>query len=243
MNFYDRLKAVCDEKGIKITTLVVECGGNKGSITSWKKGSVPNYGIVKELAAKLDVSVDYLMGNELVDIQPKKYFNTIDVLLASKYKYMNLSCLNDISEEELQKYTDYLNCGLKFLLNRTSVEYTPVKEDRSAADIKEDLTDEMYDIMGSLPGSDDVRFVQIQISRIVIYNLVKSGITLDEISSWKSLNKSNLRFLLSQEYDYSKAGAYGFTSDELRGIRRETEYSYYYLFTGVMTEKDNKSQN
>ena len=85
-----------------------------------------------------------------------------------------------------------------------------------------------------------VRFVQIQISRIVIYDLVKSGITLDEISSQESLNKSNLRFLLSQEYDYSKAGAYGFTSDELRGIRRESEYSYYYLFTGIMTEKEIK---
>ena len=46
MNFYERLKAVCDEKDKKITTVVVDCGGNKGSIASWKKGTVPNYTII-----------------------------------------------------------------------------------------------------------------------------------------------------------------------------------------------------
>ena len=243
VNFYDRLKNVCDEKGIKITTLIVECGGNKGSITSWKNGTIPNYGIVSKLAESLDVSVDYLVGNEEIDIQPKKYFNTIEVLLASKYKYINLCCLNDISEDELREYTDYLNCGLKYLLNRTSVEYIPVKENRLSSDINGDLTEDILDIMSSLPGSDDVRFIQIQISRIVIYNLLNSGISYVTICNFKCLNKANLKFLMSKEYDYIKAGAYGFTSDELRGIRKENRFSYYYMFTGVMTEKDKELHN
>ena len=40
--FYDNLKAICDKKGVKITPLVTECGGAKGSISNWKKGAAPN---------------------------------------------------------------------------------------------------------------------------------------------------------------------------------------------------------
>jgi predicted DNA-binding ribbon-helix-helix protein len=35
--FYDNLKAICDEKGLKVTPIVAECGGAKGSISNWKK--------------------------------------------------------------------------------------------------------------------------------------------------------------------------------------------------------------
>ena len=40
--FYDNLKQVCDEKGVKITPIVAECGGAKGSISNWKNGASPN---------------------------------------------------------------------------------------------------------------------------------------------------------------------------------------------------------
>ncbi len=32
--FYDNLKAICDEKGLKVTPIVAECGGAKGSISN-----------------------------------------------------------------------------------------------------------------------------------------------------------------------------------------------------------------
>ena len=59
--FYDNLKAICDKKGIKITPLVAECGGAKGSISNWKKGAAPNSDIVLKLAVRLNVSTDYLL--------------------------------------------------------------------------------------------------------------------------------------------------------------------------------------
>jgi phage repressor protein C with HTH and peptisase S24 domain len=59
--FYDNLKAICDKKGVKITPLVAECGGAKGSISNWKKGAAPNSDIVLKLAVRLNVSTDYLL--------------------------------------------------------------------------------------------------------------------------------------------------------------------------------------
>ena len=59
--FYDNLKAICDEKGLKITPIVSECGGAKGSISNWKKGASPNSDIVAKLAVRLNVSTDFLI--------------------------------------------------------------------------------------------------------------------------------------------------------------------------------------
>lgn len=59
--FYDNLKAECDRQGIKITPLVLECGGKAGSIGGWKKGSNPNSDIVMKIAVRLNVSTDYLL--------------------------------------------------------------------------------------------------------------------------------------------------------------------------------------
>ena len=63
--FYDNLKAVCDELGLKITPIVLECGGAKGSISNWKKGVSPNSDIVIKLSIRLNVSTDrLLLGKE-----------------------------------------------------------------------------------------------------------------------------------------------------------------------------------
>lgn len=59
--FYDNLKAICDQKGLKVSPTVVECGGALGSIGRWKKGAYPNSDIVIKLSERLNVSIDYLL--------------------------------------------------------------------------------------------------------------------------------------------------------------------------------------
>lgn len=75
--FYDNLKAVCDRKGIKITPLVAECGGAKGSISNWRKGAVPNSDIVLKLAVRLNVSTDYLLTGNNSSVQLSEEQNKI----------------------------------------------------------------------------------------------------------------------------------------------------------------------
>ena len=59
--FYDNLKSECDRQGLKLSPLVVECGGAVGSINGWKNGAYPNSEIVIKLALRLNVSSDYLL--------------------------------------------------------------------------------------------------------------------------------------------------------------------------------------
>lgn len=59
--FFDNLKAICDEKNLKVTPLVLECGGTKGILGGWKKGASPNSDIVVKLADRLNVSIEMLL--------------------------------------------------------------------------------------------------------------------------------------------------------------------------------------
>ena len=59
--FYDNLKAECERQGLKITPIVLECGGNKGALSGWKRGASPNSDIVMKLSVRLNVSTDELL--------------------------------------------------------------------------------------------------------------------------------------------------------------------------------------
>ncbi|MCM1579446.1 MAG: hypothetical protein NC078_11675 [Ruminococcus sp.] len=59
--FYDNLKQECERQGLKVTPIVLECGGNKGSLSGWKKGASPNSDIVIKLSVRLNVPTDLLL--------------------------------------------------------------------------------------------------------------------------------------------------------------------------------------
>jgi transcriptional regulator with XRE-family HTH domain len=59
--FYNNLKLECDRQNLRITNIVAECGGAKGSISNWKKGVNPNSDMVVKLASRLNVTTDYLL--------------------------------------------------------------------------------------------------------------------------------------------------------------------------------------
>ena len=89
--FYDNLLTACERKGVKITPLVAECGGAKGSISNWKKGASPNSDIVLKLAVRLNVSTDYLLTGE--------EFYTTEMLLSDQQELIeDYKTLNDIDK-------------------------------------------------------------------------------------------------------------------------------------------------
>ena len=63
--FYNNLKNECDRQGLKITPLVEECGGNRGSLSGWKKGASPNSDIVMKIAVRLNVTTDFLLFGQM----------------------------------------------------------------------------------------------------------------------------------------------------------------------------------
>ena len=91
--FYDNLKTICDSKGVKITPLVAECGGAKGSISNWKKGASPNSDIVAKLAVRLNVSTDMLIFGF-----DSNHFSNDEHELLSNYRMVDKIAKSLISE-------------------------------------------------------------------------------------------------------------------------------------------------
>lgn len=84
--FYDNLKAICDEQGVKITPIVDECGGAKGSISNWKKGASPNSDIVAKLAVRLNVSTDLLIFGKEHQVNMNNSFNNNNIAYGENSK-------------------------------------------------------------------------------------------------------------------------------------------------------------
>ena len=65
--FYDRFRALCEQKGVSPTRAVIEAGASKGSLAYWKsrykEGADANPGsdTARALAKYFGVSVDYLL--------------------------------------------------------------------------------------------------------------------------------------------------------------------------------------
>lgn len=63
MTVYERLKYMCEQKGMSITSLCLKSTGNKGNLSTWKNNDGhmrSNY--LEKCADILDCSVDYLLG-------------------------------------------------------------------------------------------------------------------------------------------------------------------------------------
>ncbi|MCD7948280.1 MAG: hypothetical protein LUG13_08335 [Oscillospiraceae bacterium] len=70
--FYDNLKQICAEQGLKVTPIVNECGAT-GSIAGWKNGRSPSSDVVIKLAMRLNVSTDRLLfGAERYNLSPEQ---------------------------------------------------------------------------------------------------------------------------------------------------------------------------
>lgn len=69
MDFYETVIALCKEKGISVTALVIELGISKSAPANWKNGSTPRAATIKKIADYFAVSPDELTGNGEVDTE------------------------------------------------------------------------------------------------------------------------------------------------------------------------------
>lgn len=60
--FYSRLNALCAERRVKITNVIIEMGMGSGNLSKWKAGGIPKGDTLSKLADYFQVSTDYLLG-------------------------------------------------------------------------------------------------------------------------------------------------------------------------------------
>lgn len=67
MTVYNRVRRLCNNKGIDISNLgqhLPDANVSKGAISHWKNGSVPRAGIIKAMADFFDVSPEYILSGK-----------------------------------------------------------------------------------------------------------------------------------------------------------------------------------
>lgn len=62
--FFDRLKKLCDDRGISTYKACTDIGLNRSAVAKWKTGGKPNGTTAAKLAEYFGVSTDYLLGQE-----------------------------------------------------------------------------------------------------------------------------------------------------------------------------------
>ena len=60
--FFDRLKSLCEAQGESVSRLAKSLGLSTANPTEWKRGTIPRASVLGQIADRLNVSIDYLLG-------------------------------------------------------------------------------------------------------------------------------------------------------------------------------------
>ena len=119
--FYERLKKLCDERGLALTNVVVnELHMSRGNLSRWKNGNVPKGDTLSTLAEYFGVSTDYLLGTD----------------------ELKRDCLTALDNQTLSLTAEEVRLVLKYRAlddeGRTMVESTLIQETRRVETAKEE---------------------------------------------------------------------------------------------------------
>lgn len=64
--FYEKLKFLCDQKGISVTQLTNDLGCSQSNVTRWKAGASPRPGMVRAVADYFGVDVSYFASGTTI---------------------------------------------------------------------------------------------------------------------------------------------------------------------------------
>lgn len=90
MSVFDRVKDLCDLKGISVSQMEKEIGISQGAAYKWKKSS-PSQKMFEKLSVFFNVSIDYLMTGEEKEKReiPNIDWSTEHGLLIEMYSKIN----------------------------------------------------------------------------------------------------------------------------------------------------------
>lgn len=87
-----KIRDVCKEKNVRLSTMLDDLGLGKNYLIHLNQGTSPTIDKLAKIANYLDVSVDYLIGNEIHPSQRKsqlEYFSSLsDSQLDKAYRIM-----------------------------------------------------------------------------------------------------------------------------------------------------------
>lgn len=110
MDIYERLKFLCNEKGVSVSKMEIDNGFPKGNSNKWRK-SVPSADKLLKLSEYFGVSTDYILTGEQDELSKDKLHsdpeiaemvNTVARIPEAK---IFLSAIKDMPKEDLETIT------------------------------------------------------------------------------------------------------------------------------------------
>jgi len=234
---YNKFVDRCKGKKIAPSALLEKMGISTGNLSSWKKGGNPSMSVIQRLSEELDCSIDYLNGNESVSIQPKKFSLKMlfDSLMAFPQRASSIRRGKEISTKKLFEIAEYTNSSPHFLFNENIIDYYPDSNNKSEITNPNVLFD-ILDIMDKCSDSDAYTSLQVQLSRIVLYNIGLKNFSIDEITKYSELSSEKMNYIYTGKNNVDKTLNYGLNYSDLSFLREKTGLSYQYMFTGIETD-------
>ncbi len=138
----------------------------------------------------------------------------------------------EISEEQLERICNYVNCSMEYLTDDGNIQFKPQKAPSKTISTDREILYDILDIMDMNADTEIFRIVQIQLSRIVLYHLAQKGIDREQFRS-KCFLREKMDFLYFGKKPLYNTSSLGFFYSELAEIRNHTGVSYQEMFTGI----------
>lgn len=230
--FWTKYTAVCKELGKTPTGFAKELHITASTVSSWKKGCIPNIETLLKISDITGKSIDYLVSEDEENISISSKKNTFKSITSLPQRFISLISGSMITEEELIKLSEYLNCSKDYLTS--SSEYKPLNEYNINNLYDISTLHNIFKILDRCADTDLYKCVQIQISKIILYWLFQdsTGWTIEKLKSIKELNSAKINFIYSGNSNFDPTLNYGLNYTELTVISEYSKLSYQYLLTG-----------
>ena len=233
--FYEQFLKICNERGIKPTPVLKQIGLSTGNLKKWESGSTVSADTLEKLAAYFGVPVDYFFQSDdsYIDIgisDNANVFSKVYYIMKSNPEII-CSILNGstLSTADLYRIANYMGCKVAYL--NPDIDESTLGEKPDLVQTANHLTEneQLLDILGRAAASKEYRCLQVQISRIVVSNLEKLGVTLKETLEL-NLAEKKTRDLFDRSKEPTEIAP--FNCSDIFRIANGFKTSLTYLFTG-----------
>ncbi|MCM1060599.1 MAG: helix-turn-helix transcriptional regulator [Eubacterium sp.] len=233
--FYDQFLKVCKEKGVKPTPALKEIGLSPGNLKKWESGSSVGSDTLEKLAAYFGVPVDYFFQSDdsytNVDITDNANAISKVYYIMKSNPEIICSILNGstLNSADLYRIANYMGCKVAYL--NPDIDESTLAGEPDAAQAANYLTEneQLLDILGRAAANKAYRCLQVQISRIVVSNLEKLGVTLKDTLEL-NLAEKKTRDLFDRAKEPTEIAP--FNCSDIFRIANGFKVSLTYLFTG-----------
>jgi transcriptional regulator with XRE-family HTH domain len=233
--FYEQFLKICSENGVKPTPVLKQIGLSTGNLKKWESGSTVSADTLEKLAAYFGVPVDYFFQSDesYTNVEITDNANAISKVYYIMKSNPEIICsiLNgsSLSSADLYRIANYMGCKVAYL--NPEIDETALTGEPDAAQAANHLTEneQLLDILGRAASNKAYRCLQVQISRIVVSNLEKLGVTLKETLEL-NLAEKKTRDLFDRSKEPTEIAP--FNCSDIFRIANGFKVSLTYLFTG-----------